>query len=47
MRLENKDLNFIQILNEKLTRKDSVLDLAYERMGDAGIEIYPMFKNWI
>ena len=37
MRLENKDLNFIRILNEKLTRKDSVLDLAYERMGDAGI----------
>ena len=37
MRPENKDLNFIQTLNKKLTRKDPVLDLAYDRMGDAGI----------
>ena len=37
MRPENKDLNFIRTLSEKLIRKDSVLDLAYERMGDAGI----------
>ena len=37
MRPENKDLNFIRTLNDKLNRKDSILDLAYERMGDAGI----------
>ena len=37
MQPEIKDLNFIETLNDRLIRKDPVLDLSYDRMGDAGI----------
>ena len=53
MQPKTKDLNFIQTLNDRLVRKDSNLDLSYERMGDAGIifcaaiNVYPTFKKWI
>ena len=33
----NKEANFIRNLNTQLVRKDAVLNLSYERMGDAGI----------
>ena len=33
----NKEANFIRNLNKQLVRKDPVLNLSYERMGDAGI----------
>ena len=45
MHPENKDLNFIQTLNDKLIRKDSFLDLSYERMGNAGIVFLCRIKD--
>ena len=33
----DKEANFIRNLNKQLVRKDPVLNLSYERMGDAGI----------
>ena len=33
----NKEAKFIRNLNKQLVRKDAVLNLSYERMGDPGI----------
>jgi Leucine-rich repeat (LRR) protein len=41
----NKESNFILNLNKQLVRKDPVLDLSYERMGDAGIIFICQSKN--
>ena len=41
----NKESNFILNLNKQLVRKDPVLDLSYERMGDAGIAFICQSKN--
>ena len=41
----NKESNFILNLNKQLVRKDPVLDLSYERMGDAGITFICQSKN--
>ena len=41
----NKESNFIQNLNNQLVRKDPVLNLSYERMGDAGIAFICQSKN--
>ena len=41
----NKESNFIINLNKQLVRKDPVLDLSYERMGDAGISFICQSKD--
>ena len=41
----NKESNFIRNLNQQLVRKDPVLNLSYERMGDAGIAFICQSKN--
>ena len=41
----NKESNFIQNLNNQLVRKDPVLNLSYERMGDAGIAFICQSKD--
>ena len=41
----NKESNFIQNLNNQLVRKDPVLNLSYERMGDAGIAFICQAKD--
>ena len=41
----NKESNFIRNLNKQLVRKDPVLNLSYERMGDAGITFICQSKD--
>ena len=41
----NLESNFIRNLNNQLVRKDPVLNLSYERMGDAGIAFICQSKD--